>query len=340
MQGNSKRGEPHLMFRRSRQSGAECESGIMPITDQEFALFQSLISRESGIHLTDAKKQLLVGRLSRRLRELGLTSFSSYYQRVVKGDGSNAERRFMVDCICTNETQFFREARQFEFLETRIIPEWKAKAASRQRSRRVRVWSSACSTGEEPFSLAMMLLYHLPAEAGWEIEILATDLSQRALESARAAVWPVEKAIQISPVFLKTFMLRGTRTQQGKMKAGPEIRYLTRFERVNLNDEIDHVEGFFDLILCRNVLIYFNADSKARVMERLLTRLAPEGYLFLGHAESLSGMGARIQSVGPTIYVRPHTAGAGYPLIGDKNRPGAMRVPGQADDPGRRRHQG
>ncbi|HEV8484516.1 MAG TPA: CheR family methyltransferase [Blastocatellia bacterium] len=340
MQRDSKGIDPFKMFRRSQQPGAASESGIMAITDHEFALFQSLINRESGIHLTDAKKPLLVGRLSRRLRELGLSSFSAYYRRVVRGDGSDAERRFMVDCICTNETQFFREARQFEFLETRIIPEWKAQAASRQRSRRVRVWSSACSTGEEPFSLAMMLLYHLPAEAGWEIEILATDLSQRALESARAAVWPVEKARQISPQFLKAFMLQGTRTQQGKMKAGPEIRYVTTFERVNLNDEVYPVDGLFDLILCRNVLIYFNADSKAHVMERLLSRLLPEGYLFLGHAESLSGMGAHVQSVGPTIYVRPKNAGTAYPLIADKNRPGAMRVPAQADDPGRRKHQG
>ena len=281
--------------------------GIRPISELEFTLFQAMIHRASGIHLSQAKKPLLVGRLSRRLRELGLGSFGEYY-RLVSRDGADSERRFMVDCICTNETQFFREPRQFEFLEHNIIPEWKARAASGQRPRRVRVWSAACSTGEEPFSVAMMLLYHLTPGAGWEIEILASDLSQRALETARKGVWPREKASQISPVFLKAFMLQGTRTQEGKMKAGDEIRSVVRFERINLNDETYPVDGPFDLILCRNVLIYFDAESKARVVERLLNHLAVGGFLFLGHAESLNGMGGRARSVGPTIYERlPHS---------------------------------
>jgi chemotaxis protein methyltransferase CheR len=272
-----------------------------PITDQEFALFQALIRREAGIFLGPAKKALLVGRLARRLRELGLDSFGAYYHLVVERGDEELTRLF--DSICTNETHFFREPRQFEFLEQRVFPGWKAEAASGRRARRIRVWSAACSTGEEPYSLAMTLWDHFPPAAGWGIEILATDLSTRVLERARAAIWPVEKAGEIPLGYLKAYMLKGIGPQAGKMKAGPEIRSLVRFERLNLNGEVYAVAGLFDLIFCRNVLIYFDAGSRARVVGRLLARLAPEGYLFLGHAESLGGLTDRVRSVATTVYV-------------------------------------
>ncbi len=286
------------------------EAALRPITEREFTLFQALIYREAGIFLGPAKKALLMGRLTRRLRELGLNSFGAYYHRVVEGDraGIAEEKVCLLDCICTNETHFFREPRQFEFLEQQVFPEWKARAASGLRARRIRVWSAACSTGEEPCSLAMTLLAQFPPVTGWEIEILATDLSTRALERARAAIWPLEKAREIPPRYLKSFMLRGTRSQEGKVKAGPEIRSIVRFERLNLNEEVYPVVGLFDLIFCRNVLIYFNAESKARAIHRLLNHLAPTGHLFLGHAESLNGLTDRVQSAIPTVYV--HAAGA------------------------------
>ena len=327
-----------VMPRLARQIHADPDPGIRPITDREFALFQSMIHKESGIHLAQSKRPLLVGRLSRRLRELGLSSFGAYY-RLVTEDGSDGERRRMLDCICTNETQFFREARQFEFLERYIIPEWKALAASRQRSRRVRVWSCACSTGEEPFSLAMTLLYNLTPGAGWEIEILASDLSERALETARMAVWPIEKARHIAPAFLRAFMLQGTRSQEGTMKAGREIRSLIRFERVNLSGEVYPIKELFDLILCRNVLIYFNADSRRRVIDRLLNHLAPYGYLFLGHAESLNGLATRVRSVGPTIYMRFPDGGAMHPA-NKKGATASVTAPVRAGDRVKKRASG
>jgi chemotaxis protein methyltransferase CheR len=168
------------------------DTAIRPITNQEFALFQALIHREAGICLSPAKKTLLVGRLTRRLRDMGLNSFEAYYRRVVERGEEELAR--LLDCICTNETHFFREPPQFEFLELRGFPEWAARAASGLRARRIRVWSAGCSTGEEPYSVAMTLWEHFPPADGWEIEILATDLSTRALEQARAAVWPIEKA--------------------------------------------------------------------------------------------------------------------------------------------------
>ena len=271
------------------------------ISAKEFALFRDLIHRESGIFLSEAKKALVVGRLGRRLRELGLSSLGAYYRLLAEGD--EQERMRMLDCICTNETHFFREPRQFEFLEQQVFPEWAARAAA-GRPRRIRAWSAACSTGEEPYSLAMTLLARFPPSSGWTLEILASDLSTRALDQARAGLWSVDKAREIPERYLKAFMLRGRGPQEGVMKAGPEIRSLLRFQRVNLNQDRYPVPGAFDLVFCRNVLIYFDVASKAGVVHRLLDQLAPGGYLFLGHAESLTGLSDRGRSVGPTVYVR------------------------------------
>lgn len=274
--------------------------GLPAITDAEFGLFQTLIEREAGIHLGPAKRALLVGRLMRRLREVGARSFGEYYRRVE--DGGEAELTRLLDLITTNETQFFREPRHFEFLAARVLPAWREGAAAGIREKRVRVWSAACSTGEEPYSLAMLLLDELPPAAGWHVEVLATDLSTRVLARARAALWPIERAAYIPPPYLKTYMLRGTGPEQGKMKAGPALRAAVTFDRVNLHDDVYRVAGPFDLIFCRNVLIYFTAEGRAYVVERLLDRLAGDGYLFLGHAESLNGVTDRARSVEPTVY--------------------------------------
>ncbi len=277
--------------------------GIRPLTDREFKLFQSLIHREAGIYLSEVKKALLVGRLSRRIRELGLDSFEAYYRHVVEGQNPT-ERVELINNICTHETQFFREPRQFEFLEQTLAPQWRAEAEAGTRPKQIRAWSAACSSGEEPVSMAMSLLYHFPASAGWSVEVLATDISTRVLDKARAATWPIERAGQIPPAYLKRFMLRGTGEQQTKMRAGPEIRSVVRFQQLNLQADSYAVGDGFDLIFCRNVLIYFNAASKEHVVSRLLGRLAESGLLFLGHAESLTGMRDQPRAVIPTVYSR------------------------------------
>lgn len=274
--------------------------GIRPISDKVFAQFQALIFRESGIHLSGAKKALLVGRLNCRLRDLNLGSFEEYY--LVVSERDETERVRMLDLISTNETHFFREPHHFEFLAREVFPGWNSAAAAGTIPKRIRVWSAGCSTGEEPYSLAMVLLDHFPVSAGWEIEIVASDLSTRALSRAGEGVWPIEKSDEIPPVYLKRYMLRGTGKQEGKMKAGPEIGALVRFERINLNEETYPLAGGFDLIFCRNVLIYFSAESKGRVISRLIDRMSPSGYLFLGHAESLNNLTDRVRTVTPTVY--------------------------------------
>jgi chemotaxis protein methyltransferase CheR len=269
----------------------------LPVSDRDFARFQALINREAGIWLAPVKKALLVGRLARRLRELGLASYGEYYERVA----CDADERVrMLDAICTNETQFFREPRHFELLAERVFPAWLAEAEAGRRARRARVWSAACSSGEEPYSLAMALLSALP---GWDLEVLATDLSTKILARAQAGVWSLERARQIPRGYLEAFMLRGYGSQAGLMKAGEALREVIRFARVNLASD-EWPAGPFDLVLCRNVLIYFDRVTKARVVERLLERLAPQGFLFLGHAESLTGFTDRARSVMATVYQR------------------------------------
>ncbi len=289
------------MERGARAAGGEEADPARRLGDREFARFQALVQRESGIWLSPAKRALLVGRLSRRLRELGVGSFREYYDLVA---ADPAERVRMLDCVTTNETHFFREPRHFAFLAERVYPRWHAEALAGRRPRSVRAWSAACSTGEEPYSLAMSLLRAFPPASGFALEILATDLSTRALERARAATWPIEKAAEIPAADLRAFMLRGTGGQAGRMGAGPEIRNLVRFARLNLVDEAWPPLGTFDLVFCRNVLIYFAPATKTRVVGRLLRHLGPAGLVFLGHAESLSGMGHAVRSVLPTIYGR------------------------------------
>ena len=275
-----------------------------PLSDREFVLLRDLIHREAGIHLTGAKKALMVARLSRRLRALGLRSFAAYFE-LVDGPGGAQERVQLLDAISTNETSFFRERKHFELLEREVLPAWRQEAATGRRPRCVRAWSAGCSTGEEPYSLAMVLLQQLPPSEGWQIEILATDLSTRVLERARAGVWPIEKAEAIPGDYRRAFMLRGVRDQEGTMKAGPELRAVVRFAQLNLHAESYAVPRGCDLLFCRNVLIYFDQPTRVGITSRLISHLQPGGFLFLGHAETLHATGStELVTVIPTVYLR------------------------------------
>jgi chemotaxis protein methyltransferase CheR len=259
---------------------------VTEISDEEFSLFRTLISRESGIHLNDSKKPMLVSRLMRRVNALGLASFGDYYRHVVYEH--REELVCLLDAVSTNETWFFRNPRHFSFVKDTLCPIWATEAEAGRRSRQVTAWSAASSSGEEPYSLAMVLLERLP---GWDIRILATDLSSRVLERAKAATWSVEKSGDIPPRYLKRFMLRGMGAQDGKMRAGPDLRNVVNFRRFNLNDELWSLEPYtqFDLVFCRNVLMYFDGSCRERVLRQIVRRLSPRGFLFLGDAEGLNG---------------------------------------------------
>ena len=270
---------------------------------RDFRQLRKLVYEEAGIHLPDAKRALCEARLARRLRELGLNGYEQYCELLLDADNS-AERVHMLNCITTNETHFFREPKHFELLDKIVFPRFSALAAAGAMPRRLRAWSAACSSGEEPYTLAMSLLAAFPAESGWEHDVFASDISTRMLERAIDATWPIDKAKEIPERYLKRFMLRGVGPQEGKLRCGPELRQLVRFSRVNLNQPPYPLAGSFDLIFCRNVLIYFDAQSRQRVIDQLIDRLSPRGYLFVGHSESLHNVTRRVSLVAPSVYVR------------------------------------
>jgi chemotaxis protein methyltransferase CheR len=289
-----------------RRHGASPSEGSS-MTPELFLKFQALIYKEAGIWLGAHKSTLLQGRLARRLRLLGLASMFEYYRLVIQPDQQH-ERAMMIDCITTNETHFFREPKHFEFLVQRVFPWWKKQVAEQQRSKRIRIWSAGCSTGEEPYSLAMLLLKYFSLE--WDMEVLATDISTRVLEKARAAIFPIDKSKEIPKEFLHSYMLKGTAEQEGFMKACPVVQKLVRFSRVNLLAETCPFTGPFDLVFCRNVLIYFDQDSKRRAVENMARHLAADGLLFVGHSENLNRMSAKLKNVAPTIYAMAEPEGS------------------------------
>ncbi len=280
----------------------------LSVTPALFQKFQTLIYAETGIWLGSSKTALLCGRLFRRLRALEIDSLERYYECVAQPD-QHEERARMIDAITTNETRFFREPRQFEFLVQRVFPRWRADAEHRLRPKRVRIWSAGCSSGEEPYTVAMLLAKYLPAEEGWDVRLLATDISNRVLEKARKGIYPIARSAELPKDLLHSFMLRGIAEQQGEMKVKVEIQQMVDLRRLNLARESDLIEGPFDAIFCRNVLIYFDVASKRRVIANLVRHLTANGLLFVGHAENLNGVSSQLRSLEPTIYTRTEENG-------------------------------
>jgi chemotaxis protein methyltransferase CheR len=264
------------------------------ITDQEFALFQRLIYKIAGISLSDSKKVLLVGRLTRRLKIYELANFSQYYRMLATGEHPE-ELQTMVDLLTTNETYFFREPKHFDFLRDEIIRKRSSPAT-------FRVWSAASSSGEEAYSLAMVLAEHLP-NTPWEI--VGSDISTKVLAKAASGHYSLACTEGIPPGFMTRYCLKGVRTQAGTFMIVPELRKRTSFYQINLMNPVDPEIGDFEVIFLRNVMIYFDPPTKTRVVHNLLPRLKSGGHLIIGHSETLNGITDRVQTVLPTIYRKP-----------------------------------
>ena len=264
------------------------------ITDQEFALFQRLIYKLAGISLNDTKKDLLVGRLGKRLRHFQLPSFASYYRMLSTGAHPD-EVQVMVDLLTTNETYFFREPNHFDFLRNEIVPRCNNRSP-------LRVWSAASSSGEEAYSIAMLLAETLGG-APWEI--VGSDICTRVLARAVTGHYGLARTEGIPPDYMRKYCLTGVRSQAGTFLIAPELRQRTRFLQINLMLPVDTAIGEFDVIFLRNVMIYFDPPTKARVVHNLLPRLKPGGHLIIGHSETLNGISDRLITVRPTIYRKP-----------------------------------
>lgn len=269
-------------------------AGELAISDGEFRQFRDLMRRVAGIELGDAKKHLVSGRLSRRVRERGLASFADYHRLVASGDDHDEFHR-MVDLLTTHETYFFREPRHFEHLAGSVLPE----LASRDGARRLRVWSAASSTGEEAYSLAMVMMDKLGVDAGWEI--VATDISREVLERARQGIYATERIDGIPPAYLKRYCLRGLGRRSGTLRVAPEIRKRVSFAEANLAGSLAGI-GEFDIVFLRNVLIYFDLATKREIVHRVAQQIRRGGWLFIGHSESLNGITTALRPERPTVY--------------------------------------
>jgi chemotaxis protein methyltransferase CheR len=264
------------------------------INDTEFKRLSSLLYDIAGITLTDAKKVLLTGRLSKRLTALGLVNYTQYFKYVT--DVAHAdELQFMVDLLTTNETYFFREPQHFEFLK-QIVP------SAIKQGQKFRVWSAAASVGAEAYTIAMILADKLGEGGAWEI--LGTDISNSVLEQARRGQYRIAEAEKIPTQYLKKYCLKGKGEQEGTLLIDKKLRQHVSFEQLNLNAEGMRKTGEFDVIFLRNVLIYFDVPTKQRVVANLIPCLKNGGYFIVGHSESLNGITSALAQEKPTVYRR------------------------------------
>lgn len=266
------------------------------ITTGEFNRFRTLIYSESGISLSENKRPLLASRLSKRLRDLGLQTFSEYYDHLMR-DSSRDEFTRMLDLISTNKTDFFREPKHFDYLRERILPEL-------EHEKRIRIWSSACSTGEEPYTIAMTLFEHVKNPSQWDFKILASDLSTRVLAKAAAGLYDQDRFRDVPPEIIKRHFLRGRGEHLGQFKVKPHLSEIIQFRRLNLMDERFPIKTPLDLILCRNVMIYFDRPTQETLVNKFHRYLKPGGYLFIGHSESLQWVNHPFKALAPTIYLK------------------------------------
>lgn len=269
-----------------------------PLTDRELSAIVRLVYDKSGIALHDGKRALVAARLHKRLKALGVASYSAYL-RQLEADDSGQELVALLDAIATNHTSFFREPQHFELLRTRVLPDW----LSNSRRRPFRVWSAACSTGEEPYTLAMTLIDAVPDRAADGLGVLASDLSTKALAAARAATYKVERVHDIPLETLRRHFEKGLGAQAGLARLKAATRRIVEFRQANLL-EIDDLGERFPAIFCRNVMIYFDRSVQQRVVTMLERHLAPGGYLFIAHSESLNGIRHGLRWVAPAVYRR------------------------------------
>src|SRR6218665_3850951 len=264
------------------------------LTDTEFGHFQRFIFEAAGISLSPAKKALVCGRLSKRLAVHQLNSYNDYFHLRTSGKEPQ-ETQTAIDLLTTNETYFFREPKHFELLR-------ELATAAGGRAQPFRVWSAASSTGEECYSIAMVLADCIGSKVAWDVT--GSDISTRVLQRARAAHYPMERARLVPPAYLKRFCLRGQGEHEGTLLIERELRARVSFAQVNLNTELPRL-GQFDVIFLRNVMIYFNGDTKRQVVARVLSLLKPGRYFCIGHSESLNDISTAVQQVAPSIYRKP-----------------------------------
>jgi len=260
------------------------------LSPAQFRKIARIVHQLAGIALHDGKEELVKARLMKRLRELNINSVKEYI-KYLENDASGRELAELIDIMTTNKTCFFREYEHFKFLKERVLPEWKHGEK--------RIWSAGCSSGEEPYSIAILLREELRTSA--RVKILATDISARMLKKAKEGIYPAEELKNVPPDVVRKYFTPVPHETTSLFRIKDEVKCMVRFARLNLMDRWP-MKGPFDIIFCRNVMIYFDRETKEQLLQRFWKMLAPGGYLFIGHSESLAPLSSPFLYVKPAIY--------------------------------------
>ena len=271
-----------------------------PMTQGEFDRFSEFIIGQCGIKMPPSKKIMLEARLQKRLRTLAIPTFGEYLNHVLGEDGRD-ELIHMLDAVTTNKTDFFREPVHFQYLSQVILPEFHQEH-SRPGGRPFFLWSAGCSTGEEPYTLAMALSEFAEQHPGFRFSIAATDISTRVLDRAREGIYDTERVSTVPPELKQKYLLRSRDRAKKQVRIVPDLRAAVQFRRLNLMDETLSFSEPLDVIFCRNVIIYFDRRTQERLISRFCRLLRPDGYLFLGHSESVHGFDLPLRRITSTVY--------------------------------------
>jgi len=270
------------------------------LSDHDFVRVSRFIHQQYGIHLPPTKKFLLEGRLRKRMKHCAIDSFSEYCNYLFTDQGMKEEIVFMIDAVTTNKTDFFREPYHFEFLTQHAIPKLTEKQLTHRK--KINAWSAACSTGEEPYTLAMVLSDYALSHPSFDFSILATDISTKVLDIAQTAIYEEEKVTPVPYSMRKKYLLRSKDPAKKIVRITPDLRNRIAFRRFNLMDKRKPVSEPLDIIFCRNVMIYFDTETQDHLIRRFYDILTPGGYLFMGHAETIGNVDVALRFAAPTIY--------------------------------------
>ena len=273
---------------------------LVALNDSQFRRLSEFIESEVGIKMPPTKRIMLESRLRKRLRVLGIDSFEEYIEYVFSSHAG--EIIHMIDVVTTNKTDFFRESQHFDYMTDTLLPEEYGKGWGR--GSKLKVWSAASSTGEEAYTLAIVLSEFARDNPGFDYRILGTDISTAVLDAARKGVYRADRIDPVDPVLRRRYFLKSRNPDSGLVRVRADLRRRAQFHRLNLMHERYPIRDKFHIIFCRNVIIYFERPRQMELLNRLYQHLIPGGYLFLGHSESLAGMSLPVETVAPTIYRR------------------------------------
>jgi chemotaxis protein methyltransferase CheR len=286
-----------------KRGSSTMRDGGQSISNSDMGRLRTLIYAQSGINLSVEKKTMLELRLRHRLHALSISSYREYCDYLFSASGQREEIVPLLDAVSTNKTDFFREPDHFEYLKAKVLPEMMQGNAG---GRPLLAWSAGCSSGEEPYTLAIVLSEYARLHPGLRFRVLATDLCTTVLEKARLAVFNAEGVAPIPAELRQRYFLRSRDQASKQMRIVPELRDLVEFRRLNFMESDYGLREKMDVIFCRNVIIYFDRVTQEQILQKLTCQLAPGGTVFLGHSETLSGLDVSLVSVGPSTYRKPH----------------------------------